>query len=125
MLKDYLITKGVVSPPTERASLLKAVKDIWYNVDDTVWSLWSDAKLQAWAVEQKLVGVPQAANLKRHELEKLIADNYHKVESTIASSWSHSDAHDWLVKNKFIKSDAEIKQDEVSFSSDSRSWETS
>lgn len=114
--RTTVVSKGVIEPPTGRDKLMKAVKDIYYNVDDAVWSTWSDAKLQTWLVEQKILGVPQAANLKRHELEKLVADNYHKAADSLPSlpSWQESDMRAWLIKNNYIKSDAQVKKDEVS-----------
>lgn len=110
-----VVSKGVVEPPTGREKLLKAVRDIYYHPSDTIWSTWSDSKLQSWLVENKLVSAPASATaLKRHELEKLVSDNYHKTTRSIQSAWEDSDMREWLIKNNYIKSDAQIKKDEVS-----------
>lgn len=85
-----------------------------YGVDDTVYSNWSDAQLRAFLVKEKVLDTAAAANLKRNELENYVAANWNHSKDNLVRGWKESDMRSWLVQHGYLKSDAEIKKDEVS-----------
>ncbi|KAK4704007.1 hypothetical protein P7C70_g2212, partial [Phenoliferia sp. Uapishka_3] len=113
LLKHYLQKAGVVEAPATRSGLIQSIKDTYYGVDDSVWDSWSDAKMRAWLVKENVVDKAKAADYKRHELENLLRANWAKAGDNVSAGWTESDMRAWLVKNGFVKSDAQLKKDEI------------
>lgn len=89
------------------------MKTYFYTANDRVWDTWSDAQARAYLVKNKVVAEADAAGLKRDKLERLLEDNYYKLPDNLEQSWKNSDMRDWLVKQGFLKSDAQLKADDV------------
>lgn len=56
--------------PYSREVLLSKMKQYYYDVNDTVYSTWSDSTLKNWLVEQNII--KSDAQLKRDKMLKLV-----------------------------------------------------
>jgi len=43
----------------------------------------------------------------------ILSDNFNNARDTIWSSWSDSEIRSWLIDNGYLKSDAQVKRDEL------------
>lgn len=78
-----------------------------------VWDTWSDSQARAYLVKNKIVSQADAASYQRDRLEKLLEENWHRLPDTISATWKDSEMRDWLVQNNYLKSDAQLKADDV------------
>ena len=115
-IRNWLEKKGFVKTPAQakRDDLLSTMKSYFYTANDRLWDTWSDAEARTYLVKNKIVNQADAAGLKRDKLEKLLEDNYYKSSDTLEKTWKNSDMRDWLVKQNLLKSDAQLKADDVS-----------
>ena len=103
------------------------MKKYYYNVNDNVWGAWSDSELKAWLVERniiksdaqltrdKLIKLMQYVFCARHLVVLLIfgRENYANAADTMWGAWSDSDMRAWLIEHGYLKSDAQVKRDEL------------
>lgn len=94
-------------------SLLATMKNYWYTANDRVWDTWSDAKARSYLVKNKVISEADAASYQRDKLEKLLEENWHKLPDNVNASWKDSEMRDWLIKHGYLKSDAQLKADDV------------
>ena len=103
------------------------MKKYYYNVNDNVWGAWGDSELKAWLVEHNVI--KSDAQLTRDKLIKLMQyvfsawhlvillnlgrENYANAADTIWGAWSDSDMRAWLIERGYLKSDAQVKRDEL------------
>jgi hypothetical protein len=115
-IRNWLEKKGLIKTPTEakRDDLISTMKTYYYSANDRLWDTWSDAKARAYLVKNNVVAEADAAGLKRDRLEKLLEDNWNRLPDNIEQAWKQTDMRDWLIKNNYIKSDAQLKADDVS-----------
>ncbi|KAJ7813088.1 hypothetical protein B0H14DRAFT_3150094 [Mycena olivaceomarginata] len=95
---EWLIAHDVypadAPPPT--SDILKAkMAQYYYDVNDSVWSTWSDSDLKAWLVAHNIV--KSDAQVQREKLVKL--DNYTNAQDTMWEAWSDSQMRDWLAEH--------------------------
>lgn len=101
----------------------------YYDVNDTVYSAWSDSQLKHWLVQENII--KSDAQLTRDKMIKLVQcvdpilyaiseqsdymrrDNYDSAASTFWSAWSDNQIRDYLIEHGYIRSDAQIKKDEL------------
>ena len=69
----------------------------YYDVNDSVWSTWSDSDLKAWLVSHNVI--KSDAQVQREKLVKLIEDNYTNAHDTMWAAWSDSQMRDWLAEH--------------------------
>jgi uncharacterized protein YjdB len=69
----------------------------YYDVNDSVWSTWSDSDIKAWLVAHNIV--KSDAQVQREKLVKLIEDNYTNAQDTMWEAWSDSQMRDWLAEH--------------------------
>jgi len=67
-----------------------------------------------------MISTNDAAQLKKEKYEKLLDEHYTRAKSTVFSGWYDSEIRDYLVNHGFLKSNAQAKRDEVSYSALSR-----
>lgn len=67
--------------------------------------------MKAYLLKEKVLDGAQLVDLKRHQLEDSVKANWNSV----GDGWSESEMRGWLIDNGYLKSDAEVKKDEVSF----------
>ena len=83
----------------------------YYDVNDTVWSSWSDSDLKAWLVDHNVI--KSEAQLHRDKLHKLVQDNYANAVDTIYGGWHDSEMREWLINNGYLRSDVQVKRDDL------------
>lgn len=69
--------------------------------------------MRAFLLKKNVVDAAKAADLKRHELERLLAANWAKAQDNVSAGWTESSMKLWLVDNGYLRSDAQVKRDEV------------
>lgn len=89
------------------------MKNYWYTANDRVWDNWSDAQARAYLVKNKVIAEADAAGYKRDKLEKLLEDNWNKLPDNLDAAWKDTEMRQWLVKHGYLKSDAQLKKDDV------------
>ncbi|KAF8302001.1 hypothetical protein DL93DRAFT_2102672 [Clavulina sp. PMI_390] len=67
-----------------------------YSVAPRVWEAWSDSSI-----------------LHEEKLPKLVQDNYATAYDTVYGGWRDSDTREWLVGQGNLRSDAQVKSDEL------------
>jgi len=100
----------------------------YYDHLDTVWSTWSDSQLKQWLVEHGVI--KSDAQVTRDKMTKMIQfvisvtisigdslrfnrDNYYSAKDTFWRAWSDNQIRDYLVENGYIRSDAQVRRDEL------------
>ena len=116
MIRNWLEKKGLIKTPMEanRDDLLTTMKSYYYTANDRLWDTWSDAQARTYLVKNQVVSQADAAGLKRDKLEKLLEENWHKLPDNVNAAWKDSEMQDWLVQHGYMKSDAQLKADDVS-----------
>jgi hypothetical protein len=106
------------------------MKHYYYGLSDTVWSSWSDSELKIWLVKNGYLKSDQQIN--REKMVKLVEcvpglsklsleganshdfrDNYATASSTVWGAWSDSEIRNWLIENGYLRSEAQVKRDEL------------
>jgi Putative nuclear envelope organisation protein len=100
----------------------------YYDVNDSVYSTWSDSQLKQWLVQQSII--KSDAQIKRDKMMKLVQyiylsfildskpnymlrDNYNSAASTFWNAWSDNQIRDYLTEHGYMRSDAQVKRDEL------------
>lgn len=105
------------------------MKKYYYDSSDKVYNAWSDTELKSWLVDHNVI--KPEAQIKRDKLIRLVScvlplpafaqspisplcsDNYGNARDTVWGSWSDSEVRLWLIDNGYLKSDAQVKRDEL------------
>jgi len=114
------------------------MKQYYYNVNDRVWDTWSDSELRSWLIEQGVV--KSDAEIRREKMLKLVEwvlyllstcsacadlgshrtrtdslarDNYLNAKNTAWGAWSDSQMREWLIEHGYLRSDAQVKRDQL------------
>ncbi|KDN48073.1 hypothetical protein RSAG8_03089, partial [Rhizoctonia solani AG-8 WAC10335] len=90
---------------------------------DYVYSSWSDSDLRAYLEKHGVVKtqaqltreqlLAQMLKSMREKLQKLVKDNYLSAKDTAWHGWSDSEMRQWLIDNGYLRSDAQVKRDEL------------
>lgn len=105
------------------------MKQYYYTPQERVWSTWSESQLKQWLIEHDII--KSGAQLQKEKMQKLVAyvyliciraplfkgyiyrDNYAAATDTIWGSWKDSDIREWLIEHGYLRSDAQVKRDEL------------
>ncbi|KAJ7803730.1 hypothetical protein B0H14DRAFT_1634140 [Mycena olivaceomarginata] len=83
----------------------------YYDVNDSVWSTWSNSDLKPWLVAHNII--KSDVQVQREKLTKLIEGNYTNAQDTMWEAWSDSQMCDWLAehgeKTVLVKRDNLVK----------------
>ncbi|KIL60731.1 hypothetical protein M378DRAFT_13978 [Amanita muscaria Koide BX008] len=130
-MHDWLVAHGFIKSDFEknRDKLRELMNRYYYDVNDVVWSKWSDSQLKQWLVDHG--HIKSDAEVNREKMIRMVAlvaphslrehfsdanpcrDNYLAARDTFWHAWTDSAIHDWLVEHGYIRTDAQVKRDEL------------
>lgn len=111
-----------------RDKLRAQLESYYYTPADRVWTTWSDSELRGWLIKHGYVR--SDTQISRDKMLKMVEyvifdvdnesvlisryrENYLFVKDTVLSAWSDNQLRQWLIDNGYIRSDAEVKRDEL------------
>ena len=127
----WLVSHNIIKSnlQKDREYYVGQMEKYYYDHLDNVWSTWSDSQLKQWLVEHDVI--KSDAQVSRDKMTKLIQfvisfpisnegslirfnrDNYHSAKDTFWHAWSDNQVRDYLVENGYIRSDAQVRRDEL------------
>lgn len=127
---DWLVSHDVIKSDFEknRDKLRAQLESYYYTPADRVWTTWSDSELRGWLIKHGYVR--SDTQISRDKMLKMVEyvildvdnesvlisryrENYLSVKDTVLSAWSDNQLRQWLIDNGYIRSDAEVKRDEL------------
>lgn len=127
----WLVSHNIIKPTLQkdREYYLGLMEKYYYDHLDNVWSTWSDSQLKQWLVEHGVI--KSDAQVTRDKMTKMIQfvisfptsignslvrfnrDNYISAKDTFWHAWSDNQVRDYLVENGYIRSEAQVRRDEL------------
>lgn len=113
MQHEWLVQHGIIKSDYQkkRDALTKQMQRYYYDVNDSVWSTWSESDLKAWLVKHDII--KSDAQIRKDKAVKLVQDNYSNAADTLYGGWKDSEIRAWLVEHGYLQSDAQVKRDQL------------
>ena len=115
----------------KRDALTERMQYYYYTPQQEVWEAWSESDMRQWLVDHDVI--KSDAQIKKDKMKKLVAyvlfscvhvfnhqsnaallsDNYAAASDTVWGSWSDSDLRAWLIEHGYLRTDAQVRRDQL------------
>jgi len=114
-LRAFLESKGHQAANNAKATnadLIKAVNEYYSKATTPAWETWSDSYMREWLIVNGVIE-PSIKDAPRSTLTAYFKKYYYSLTDTVWGTWSDSQLKGWLIKNGYVKSDTQIKRDQM------------